>query len=185
MAKVPAGVEASQGRKRLKLVGVEGGGRGGRSTEGKLREEAAFARAVAEAAQARAEIEAAAVADAAAQRLRTCRVFCEACPEDGMVEFAATRGMSNGGNSWKGLVTAVAAEYVHEVGAGRMVAIEAVVVSDVPGSVGQASDGVAGGPGAEGAAKGGAGRAYGWGRAARCALLMATATFLEEIIGLG
>lgn len=78
-----------------------------------------------------------------------------------------------------------AAEYVHEVGAGRMVAIEAVVVSDVPGSVGQASDGVAGGPGAEGAAKGGAGRAYGWGRAARCALLMATATFLEEIIGLG
>lgn len=68
---------------------------------------------------------------------------------------------------------------------GHVVAIEAVVVSDVPGSVGQDSDGVAvGGRGAEGASNGGAGRAYGWGRAARCALLMATATFLEEVIGL-
>ena len=66
-----------------------------------------------------------------------------------------------------------------------MMAIEAVVVSDVPGSVGQNSDGVAGGGRwAEGVAKGGAGCAYGWGRAARCALLMATATFLEEVIGL-
>lgn len=68
--------------------------------------------------------------------------------------------------------------------AGYMLAIEAVVVSDMPGSVGQTSDGVPGDRRAEGAAKGGAGRAHGWSRAARCALLMATATFLEEVIGL-
>ena len=53
---------------------------------------------------------------------------------------------------------------MHEVANGHMMAIEAVVVSDVPGSVGQNSDGVAGGGRwAEGVAKGGAGCAYGWG----------------------
>lgn len=38
---------------------------------------------------------------------QTSRIFCEACPGDGMVEFIAKRGVPGGGDSWNGLVTAI------------------------------------------------------------------------------
>ncbi|CAN0229248.1 unnamed protein product [Pylaiella littoralis] len=164
-----------------------------------VQQDSAFIRASKEVAQAKAEIEEAELADIEAERLRTSRIFCEACPDDGMVEFLAKPGMRGGGGSWKGLMTAVAAEYVHELPGGSLVGIEAVVVSDLPGSAGQessqsgvwagssSSDGeqqvsgaaAAAEPGAAGIGSGGG---YGWGGAARCALLMASATFFEEIL---
>lgn len=43
---------------------------------------------------------------------KTSRIFCEACPADGMVEFLAKRGMRGGGSSWNGLVTAVGESFI-------------------------------------------------------------------------
>ncbi|CAN0110454.1 unnamed protein product, partial [Ectocarpus sp. 12 AP-2014] len=112
-------------------------GRGGERGNAAEVQDPAFARAMAEAAQAEAEIEAAEVAAMEAERLRTSRVYCEACPDDGVTEFLADGEMRGGGPSWKGLVTAVAAEYVHELPEGALVGMEAVVVSDVPGNTGR------------------------------------------------
>ncbi|CAN0374812.1 unnamed protein product, partial [Ectocarpus fasciculatus] len=163
-------------------------------------EDPAFARALAEAAQAEAEIEAAEVAAMEAERLRTSRVYCEACPDDGVTEFLANGEMRGGGPSWKGLVTAVAAEYVQELPVGALLGMEAVVVSDLPGKTGRRHSAptdealaTSGGDGKEkavaGAAEdggsGGTGGGHGWGGAARCALAMASATFLEEVVGMG
>lgn len=76
-----------------------------------------------------------------------------------------------------------------------------MVVSDLPGSAGDAAapgdvwaggsgtgkgqvETVAGGGAAAAAAGGVAASGYGWGGAARCALLMASATFIEEVMGM-
>ncbi|CAN0366643.1 unnamed protein product, partial [Ectocarpus sp. 8 AP-2014] len=111
--------------------------------------------------------------------------------------------MRGGGPSWKGLVTAVAAEYRHELPEGALVGMEAVVVSDLPGNTGRrhsaaptdealATSGgdekekaVAAAEDDDGGVSGGSGVGYGWGGAARCALAMASATFLEEVMGMG
>ncbi|CAM9595167.1 unnamed protein product, partial [Scytosiphon promiscuus] len=128
------------GRKGEEGAGGAGDGRGDREGGGDaVARDPVFARAMAEAAQAEAEIEAAEAAHVEAERRRTSRVYCEACPGDGVVEFTASRGMHGGGVSWKGLVTAVAAEYVQDLPRGKLISVEAVIVSDLPGSEGQHS----------------------------------------------
>lgn len=69
-----------------------------------------------------------------------------------------------------------ASEYVQEVRTSDILGLEAVIVSDLPGLMGQ---GVA----SEAQAHEGAG--HGWGETARSALLMASATFLEEVLEMG
>lgn len=70
------------------------------------------------------------------------------------------------------------AEYVPEVVPGEILGLEAVVVSDLPGGQGQGVR-VLDTTGKY-VAQEGAG--HGWAEAARSALLMASATFLEEVL---
>ncbi|CAN0367722.1 unnamed protein product, partial [Discosporangium mesarthrocarpum] len=93
---------------------------------------------------------------------KVCRVFCEALPEDGVVEFVADRELRGGGTSWKGLAKAIVAEYVSEVPWGKLLTLEAVVVSDLPGDGAWAEDGL--------------------GEATGPPLLTAVASFVEHVL---
>lgn len=77
-------------------------------------------------------------------------------------------------------VETLAAEYIQEVRSGEILGLEAVVVSDLPGLVGQAAT-----TGAQELKMAQEGAGHGWAETARSALLMATATFLEEVLDMG